>query len=180
MIGCASEEQNTDTILDVERLLDQQVSFLAKSSARLTKTAAVGDQLDTFSFKPDSAAWSSELEIFRFLNTINRSIYADAYRVEDNLADEHSNLKIRKMTAKRGIPIQEFSIYYLDNPADIRKIQARIEERNALYYSSRSMSLQLDSYQDRFFISRYQLSGMQKMVLQDTVRYQVDAIVELE
>jgi len=174
VVSCERQEVKNADYFNVNELLDQQITLLSKSKTVVNKEANIDSLQEQSTFVPDSLGWANELEVFRYLEVINKPIYQGVYEQVDQ-KDEHSNLKVRVLKAKADAPVREFKIYYRDTFDHLKKIEAEIEEKNSLYYSSRKLSLQFDD----MLLSKYRISGVQKMILRDSVRYSIESKVLL-
>ncbi|MEQ8424007.1 MAG: hypothetical protein RIA63_04805 [Cyclobacteriaceae bacterium] len=176
MFSCQRAKETPEILFDVDRLIDSQVVSLMQAGASLTKAASIDEASDNATFVPDSAGWANELEVFRHLDVINRSIYEDAYDIT-SVKDTNSNLMVRVLKARRPIPVTTFKVFYQDDPDKVRKIEASFSEENALYYTAREFSLELDEYQGQMILSGYTVRGIQKMILRDTVNFSISSKV---
>jgi len=177
-LSCQQKEVESKKYFDIDDLIDRQIDFLIQKNSSITKTASVGNALDKSTFKPDSASWATELSVFRHLEVMNKPIYAEAFTVHDGLDDQKSNLLIRQIQSIREAPVKEFKIYYLTAPENFRKIEATITEQNVLYYTSRHLSMDFEDYNDQLILTRYDITGVQKMMLNDSVKFSITCIVE--
>jgi len=169
--------QNNTTVskkyFDIDSLIDKQLVYLEKTGASLTKVASIDSVNDKANFKPDSAAWAKELEVFRHLDIINKPIYVDAYDITDGQKDVNSNLIVRSFTANKEIPVKSLKLFYQGSPQRLRKLEATLNEQNSLYYTSRKLSLELEDVNEQLILSRYNVRGVQKMILRDSVRFSI-------
>lgn len=172
LVSCAPNDVKNVDYFNVNQLLDQQIALLSKSKTVVNKEANIDSLQEQSTFVPDSLGWANELEVFRYLEVINKPIYQGLYELVDQ-KDEHSNLKVRVLKAKAEVPVREFKIYYQDTFDHLKRIEAEIEEKNSLYYSSRKLSLQFDE----MLLSQYRISGVQKMILRDSVKYSIESKV---
>ena len=162
--------------LDVDSLLNEQFDLLNHERPQLQKVAAMAGNTDTVTLKPDSIGWMKELEIFRQLDAINKPTFKDAYLVEE-MKDTRSNLRVRQLTSQKRSLIPVIRFYYLDQLQHLRKIEASFEEDNALYASHRQLELNFDVIDQQPTLTSYKVTGAQKMVLADTVRFSMAASV---
>lgn len=177
LASCQNKETATTKFFNIGSLLDNQVNYLIKSKASITKFAAVDTAEDKSTFTPDKEGWENELAVFRQLELINKPIYAQAYEVEDGIKDMNSNLQVRVFTARHNVPIKQFKIYYQDQPERIRKIEATIDEQNSLYYTSRNFEIELDDHQNGVALSHFKVRGVQKMILRDSVNFTISSTI---
>lgn len=175
--SCESNNEVAKNYFDIDSLIDRQLAYLEENGARLSKTASIDCATDTTTFNPDSASWAKELEVFRHLDIINKPIYADAYKVTDGVKDINSNLIVRSFIAKRDIPVKNLKLYYQDSPKKLRKLDATLSEQNSLYYTTRKLSIVLEDINKQMVISSYDVRGIQKMTLRDSVRFSISSKV---
>lgn len=173
--SCNDGIKSTKAYYNIDSLIDTQVEYLTKAKAFIVKTASIDSARDESKFTPDSTVWAHELEVFRHLDEINKSIYADAYQVIDGENDPHSNLTIRVYRAKREAPITELKMYYYNTFDRLKRIEATVKETNALYYTRRKLVLELDDFDSKTVLHRYAIQGIQKMILSDSVRFSISS-----
>jgi hypothetical protein len=171
--SCQNNTAVSKKYFDVDSLIDQQLVYLEKTGASLTKVASIDSVNDKANFKPDSASWAKELEVFRHLDIINKPIYVDAYDITDGEKDVNSNLIVRSFIANREIPVKSLKLFYQGSPQRLRKLEAVLNEQNSLYYTSRKFSLELEDVNEQLVLSRYNVRGVQKMILRDSVRFSI-------
>ncbi|MEQ8362235.1 MAG: hypothetical protein RH948_05145 [Cyclobacteriaceae bacterium] len=173
--------QNNTTVskkyFDIDSLIDRQLLYLKETGASLSKVATIDSTKDNTNFKPDSASWANELEVFRHLDIINKPIYVDAYEVIDGVKDANSNLTVRSFVANREIPVKSLKLYYQDSPHKLRKLEATLSEQNSLYYTARKFSMELENVGQQMVVSMYDVRGVQKMILRDSVKFSISSEV---
>ncbi|MCB0486874.1 MAG: hypothetical protein KDC99_00260 [Cyclobacteriaceae bacterium] len=175
VIGCAEKSKNTDPFFEIDQLIDQQIDILKKSGASVEKKAEVGAANDISSFVPDSAQWANELDAFLQIGNINKPIYKDAYSIEEGLDDSRSNLKIKRFSTERNIPVKSLDVYYQDNIEKLRKIEAVITDQNALFFASKKLILHFEEHQSKLSLTGYSIQGVQKMMLRDSVNFLIES-----
>jgi hypothetical protein len=122
----------------------------------------------------DSLKLANELDVFRQLDVINKPLYRTIYQIEDGEKDTKSNLLIRSYTAKSPSPVPFVKFYYRSSPRELKKIESFFHEENSLYDTRRNLLLEFDDSSGSLLLSGYQLSGAQKMILNDTVNFSVN------
>lgn len=157
----------------VDSLITAQVLGLSRAHAKLRKEAVLGSETDTAVFTPDSAAWADELGIFRQLDVINKPVNLGTYLIRDNQADPGSNLTIRSFTSTTNQPVRYLRIYYHEAIDKPRKIEALFREDNALYSTSRLMSMEFQQVDNKIMLTSYSIRGSQDMVLEDSIAFSV-------
>lgn len=175
LYSCGEKMTNKTNYFNVDSLIDVHINRLAIQKPEATKTIVINEFEETLVIRPDSALWAHELDIFRHLGILNKPIYAASYKVIDGLKDSHSNLILRGYYALGEIPIKEFKVYYQGSFEKLRKIEAIVEERNALYFTSRSFVMTFDHLPEGMVMQHYAVEGFQKMILKDTVRFSLSA-----
>lgn len=170
--GCTREQVPTPKFFDFDGLVDEQINQLSQRMRVLDKVAQMSSTHSDTTFLPSVKGWESELEIFRQLETFNKPTFRQAYKIEDPVKDSKSNLKIRQYLAAEA-PISVVRFYYQDEFSRLKKIEAEITEKNILFTTHRSLSMEFDEEDGKPLMTRYGMSGFQKMVLRDTVHFSV-------
>lgn len=161
----------------MDGLIDNQVNYLLKMNASITKSAEVDSAKDQSTFIPDSIGWTDELAVFRHLELINKPIYAQAYEVLDGVKDDNSNLTVKILNAKINVPVQQFKIFYQNDQEKVKRIEAKIMEQNSLYFTARTFTIELEDHQGLPVLSQFKVSGVQKMILRDSVRFSISSTI---
>jgi len=159
---------------DFDSLINVQVAELLKAQSTIGKKSIVNGKQDDSSFVPDSLSLANELDVFRQLDLINKPLYRNTYEIKDGEKDTRSNLLIRTYTAKSPSPVPYVKFYYRPSSLDLKKIESVYHEENTLYATRRNLLLEFDDISGTPVLSGYQLSGTQKMILNDTVNFSVN------
>jgi len=168
LAGCSKKPAaRIKPFYDVDSLVSGQIKHL-KGKYELSKIVEINGKKEETRFVPDSLQWAGELEIFRQIDQINKTAFDDAYVVSD-IRDTNSNLTVREIKSKGNTPVSLVRIFYLRDPADLRKIEATLLEENALYVNSRRLTLEFEPAPSVHLIQRYRIEGTQKMTMDDTV-----------
>jgi len=157
----------TKTFYDIDSLVSVEINSLKTSGHGLKKSVEIDGKKEQTTFVPDSLEWVHELDVFRQLDQINKASFRDAYVVTDT-RDTNSNLSVREIKANRPVPVSLVRFYYLRTPKDLRKIEATWTEENTLYLNNRRMTMEMD---DKHVVNHYRIEGIQKMVMNDSVRF---------
>lgn len=147
------------------------------AKASVIKKASIDGNQDETTFTPDSTLWESELDIFRQLEIYERPAYTDAYVMKDGIPDEKSNLTVRSYHSLKNIPVRDLKFYYHDQFQQLKKIEATYQEKNTLYTTRRSLQMEFDEVNGKSVLSSYSISGVQKMVLSDSVKFSIHSKV---
>ncbi len=172
--SCNRANQKYDkAYFDFDSLINVQVAGLLKAQSIINKKSRINEKEDDSSFTPDSLNLANELDVFRQLDLINKPLFRNAYEIKDGEKDSKSNLLIRSYTAKAPSPVPFVKFYYRSSPHEIKKIESVFQEENTLYRTRRNLLLEFDDSSGPLLLKRYQLSGIQKMILNDTVNFSV-------
>jgi hypothetical protein len=172
--ACDRTNQKYDkAYFDFDSLINGQVAGLLKAQSTISKKSMINGKKDDSSFVPDSLKLANELDVFRQLDLINKPLYRNAYEIKDGEKDTKSNLLIRSYTAKSPSPVPFVKFYYRSFPRELKKIESVFHEENALYDTRRNLLLEFDDSSGSLLLNSYQLSGTQKMILNDTVNFSV-------
>jgi hypothetical protein len=175
--ACTNKPQINEKYFDFEGLVEDQVNQLSQRSRVLDKMANLNGEESDSTFLPSMKGWTEELEVFRELELINKPTYRDAYATQDPLDDPKSNLKIRSLVSSSA-PVRFVKFYYQEEFPRLKKIEAAIEENNLLFSSHRTLLMEFDEEDGKPLLIRYSMSGRQKMILSDTVRFSVAGNVD--
>ncbi len=175
LTACNRVNQQYDkAYVDFDSLINVQVAELIKSEVTINKISVINGKRDSSTFLPDSLKLSNELDVFRQLDLINKPLYRNSYDIKVGEKDTKSNLLIRSYTAKSPSPVSYVKFYYQSSSNHIKKLESFFREENALYNTSRNLTLIFDDSSGSPLLSGYQLSGSQKMILSDTVNFSVE------
>lgn len=159
---------------DFDSLINIQVRSLMQAEVSLSKTVVLDGKGDQSTIKIDSAKIANELDVFRQLDVINKPLYRDAYEIIDGEKDSRSNLLIRKYKSKKPAPVPFVNFYYAHDFLHLKKIESYYVEDNALYSAKRMLQLEFDNASGKLLLNRYVVTGTQKMILTDSVKFSVE------
>ena len=174
--SCKRSSEQPTTYFD--SLVVAQGAWLSSAKASVSKNTMVNGTHDQVKLSPDSLGWQNELEIFRQLSAFERPAYKSHYRVEDGIKDVKSNLSIRRYTATQSNPVSQLQFYYFNHFRNIRKIEAVYHQENLLYATRRKLIMEFDDINGTAVLTGYSMDGIQKMMLSDSVRFSLKALVE--
>lgn len=170
---CTPPNRSARGLFAVDSLLHAQASHLVQIDATLDKQIVLGTKQEAVTLSPrDTTAWLKELEVFEIMNIINKPISRDSYKVSES-TDTNSNLRVRSFLTTANLPVSYVNLYYHNDPAKIRKVEALYSERNGLYKTSRLLTLEFHDVDGKPILTDYSVLGGQKMLLDDTVQYDI-------
>lgn len=178
--SCETTRRDTKYYYALDSVLTEQVQYLTLSHATLSKKATIDGKEETISFIPkDTTRWKYELDVFAALNDINKPANVGKYHTEQGLKDSNSNLFIYTIESTETLPVVFLKVYYLDNLSNIRKIEGLYREESSLLQSSRHLSMEFESINNKIVLTSYSITGGQKMLLRDSVQFSVQGMVTL-
>lgn len=181
LISCSQQKEKQVIYYPVDSLLNAQVNYLTDAKAKLTKDAEINGLQESTSFTPaDATGWQHELDIFFALNTLNKPINLGSYTVTKDQPDSTSNLLIQSFSTTKDLPVKYVNIYYLDNPSDIKKIEALYSEKTSLLKESRLLTLEFKEVNNKNILNSYSIQGGQKMFLGDSVQFSIRGTISLQ
>lgn len=173
-LGSCSVRNKTKALYPVDSLLNAQANYLSYKKANVKKVVVLDGKEEEITVTPKSAvAWKNELEVFTALDVINKPINRNLYKVDES-SDSRSNLTVKSfVTTEEDLPVKYFKIYYQGNPKRLRKLEAHFNELSSLYKSARELTMDFQQFGDTVVLTSYSIVGGQKMMLDDSVQYQI-------
>lgn len=167
IVSCSNlEPVDVEAYYDVDSLMNAQYELLSTTGAKIKKYSSVNHTMDTAVISPDSAQWMSELNVFKKAN-INKPLLRGEYEVTRQIKDKG---EVTIYTAREP---EEVYVKYLkvfkNSRSQLRKIEALVAEENPVYGSERKLNIWFSLHNDQEVISKYEISGVQKMILKDSV-----------
>ena len=168
--------QKTDAYFSMDSLLDAQIEYLLANNLSLQKIAIANADTAEALISPDSLQWANEFEVLRALD-INKPALIGRYELVKK-PDPNSNLQLISYQAKSDeLEVQQFDIYYLNNPQNIKWIKANSKEHNSIFTASKEAELEFDKSNGQWLLKSVSIRGFQKMILQDSVVFQVKGTI---
>ena len=162
--GPAAPPARRPLYFDVKGLLTRQVAQLEQRHAAVTKQVRLRDEA-TETARVPSVQWNDELQIF-FQADINKAALRGAYAV-DSVALPGGALRCT-YTRKPGQPNAPVAfLTVVQQGTEPSEVAATISQDNALFSARKQLRMELQHGQLR----RYEVTGTQKLVLFDTLRY---------
>lgn len=156
---------------DVKGLLTKQVEQLEQRHAAVTKRVSLrGDATETV--RVATVKWADELQLF-FQADINKAALRGAY-VVDSVALPGGLLRrtYTRLPGQPNAPVSRLTV--VQKGAVPQELAATIVQDNPLFSARKQLRVQLQNGQLR----SYEVTGTQKLVLFDTLRYAAAGQVE--
>jgi len=174
LFSCSRQNLTYDKpYFDFDSLVNNQVHQIASAKASIIKKTFLNGKKDSTILLPDTAQWRHELDAFQQLDVINKPLFKGNYQ-SSNQEDDHSNLFVRSFTTKMKSPVPEVKFFYQDGYMKLKRIESVFNESNALYSTSRKLTLEFEDQQGIAMISKYRVQGFQKMILSDSVKFSIE------
>jgi hypothetical protein len=157
---------------DLNGLLKNQIILLDSLRPEVSKITLIDGVEEAQNTKFDSTDWLREMEIF-FEVDINEPILRDAYELEEKNIGDSIRLLSYQALDKENLEIEFLNVYYPKNEELPSQISAVFTEKNALYDSKRSLQLNFDNTRGLHVLRGYSIQGIQKMLLKDTIFYEI-------
>ncbi len=162
--GCTKPKADLEVYFDLEALLSEQVVALDILDVKLEKSVFISGQTESMTLSPDSTGWVDQFDL---LTDFSPSIpaYVGAFVVSKTEQEESYKIKENQRS-----PLKSFSIR--ENAGE-KIITAELLENKGIYTDYKQMKIILRNE----LLEAYSISGYQKMMLKDTIRYTIEAKV---
>lgn len=157
---------------DVKGFLDSQIAQLNRRQPALEKRVRLRDGAEETT-RVTKTDWSKELQIF-YQADINKPALRGAYAVAEsaphgNAAGQGQRAYVRKPGVEA--PVEQLTINTMAGaPKDqVEDLTAVIKQDNPLFYAEKKLRLRSRNG----MVAEYEVQGVQKLVMFDTVRYSV-------
>lgn len=178
--SCETKRSDIKYYYALDSVLNEQVQYLTQSRAALSKKASIDGKEERTSFVPkDTTRWKYEFDVFAGLSDINKPANVGKYRTVPGIKDVNSNLLIYTIESTEQLPVVFLKVYYLDNLANIRRIEGLYREESSLLKSSRHLSMEFQNINNKIVLTSYSITGGQKMLLGDSVQFSVNGMITL-
>lgn len=168
--GCDEPENLPRTeqtaYFDVPGFINSQINRLEKEPVNLQKTVGLESkkqETQTIN-KPD---WETELALFREID-LNKKALEGSYTQTKTVLPEGEKL-LYTLNADVSAPIVSLEVWK-NKQGQVKWLQAVYEQKNTLFYNREIRTLETNGQEQ---IKAYQISGVQKVLLFDSLAYQV-------
>lgn len=115
--------------------------------------------------------WKDELSVFGETD-LNRPALQEYYIKEERVLEDGS-IVLEYTKVEDAEPLVHYLRLEMTPDRVLRQLNALIQDQNILFYSRRNIQLTADPSSGN--ISGYRVQGVQKLVLSDSLHYQIDA-----
>lgn len=168
-------KRKVNKYFDLSEFFSHQVIMLDSINPQLMKYAKVDDKTAEETMRLDSAGWAKEMEIFKKLD-INKPVLIDSYQIDTIYKDHQTILKYDAYDPEK-VQVEYLHLYFNTNLNNLQQINAFYKEVSPLYKTRRRLHLHFQPMRTKVFLNKYQIEGQQKIVLKDTVSFNVTSEV---
>ena len=155
---------------DVRGLLDAQIRQLTARHPGVTKYVSLrGSTPETV--RVPQVKWADELQIF-YQADINKAALRGIYRVDSTTEAGGTRRTYTAQPGRENAPVTRLSV--LSVGGQPQEIEATLRQDNPLFFGQKELRLTLQ----QGHLRSYGVSGTQKLVLFDTLRYHTAAEVQ--
>lgn len=172
LFSCSDLQVNRDVLIEkysvpnIDSLISQQVRML--DGRKVNKKVILDGNEEVSTIGSDSIFWKSELSVFSNLE-INKSSLIGAY---DKVEKDNTIAFERREGEKKG----PLNIKIISSGRDLLQVSGTLNDINPLYSSRQKLLLSFDEKSQS--LKSYQFSGYQKLILKDTIFFEVSGRVE--
>jgi len=150
--------------------LQRQKQLLQAEKPMVLKSVATeGQPVETI--ETSAIDWQDELAVFEETD-LNRPALQEYYSKKEQVLED-GRIVVEYNRAEDAEPLVHYLRLELTPERKLRQLNALIQDQNVLFYTRRNVQLTADSASGN--ISGYRISGVQKLVLSDSLHYRVDA-----
>ncbi|SMB83992.1 hypothetical protein SAMN00120144_0796 [Hymenobacter roseosalivarius DSM 11622] len=159
----STQETRRPRYFDIKAFLDAQTQELTRRNPAVEKRVMLrGGQIETT--RVPEVEWSKELQIF-YQADINKPALRDAYKIMHQDKWQGGSRTVYQADRDDKAPV---TMLFIETKADkVQLLTATIQQDNPLFYSEKRLLLRLHNGK----LSEYEVKGVQKLVLFDTLRY---------
>ncbi|WP_324674260.1 hypothetical protein [Hymenobacter sp. GOD-10R] len=149
---------------DLRGFLDTQASLLNRRNPAVVKLVRLRDGHEETAQVPHTD-WAKELQLF-YQADINKAALRGAYTIEP-IVPNAEGLQQQTYRRKPGIENAVERLTVLSDAKGMREVHATLSQDNALFFSRKELQLRASNG----VLRDYQVNGVQKLILFDTLRY---------
>lgn len=162
-----AEGENT---FNLTAYLEQQQDRLQAEQPMVLKSVTTEGK-PTETIQTAKVDWEDELSVFMDAD-LNRPALQEYYTRQEKVLD-NGNIVVEFNRVEDVEPLVHYLRLELTPDRVLRQLNALIQDQNMLFYSRRNIQLSADASSGN--ISGYHVKGVQKMMLSDSLHYQIQA-----
>lgn len=159
-----------ETSYDLTSYLQEQKQRLQAEKPVVLKSAQTKGQ-PTETLETSQLNWEEEFSIFNEID-LNRPALRDFYTKQEQVQEDGSTVIQYNKVEDSEAPVTYLQLQ-LSPEKKLTSLEALIQDKNVLFYSKRKVRLEANATDGN--VSGYHVSGVQKLVFGDSLRYQIDA-----
>jgi hypothetical protein len=174
--GCSNNSAEIkvfSTQLDLPKYAQELVNNMSGRKIRISKTFVLNELSETKVYsEPDSVFWIKELTMLANID-LNSPQLSGSFKIKKASKDQFSNLLIDNyaFSFKDDTGIKNLSVYYLDDPKDIRHIKAELTTKNLISQSNSKLSIWVNRYGAELLIDSLEIISQDKTLMQPVRNY---------
>src|SRR5690606_33213405 len=150
--------------------ITEQIGMLEKAQPVLQKTVGFGQEKPETQ-TPATVNWTKELALFREIDLNKKALAGNYTQTSTALPDGRKLTYTRISDSKAPITFLEIT---LGSQQEVKPLRAIYEQENALFFNREERTLQTNKARR---ISAYQIAGVQKVLLFDSINYRVKSML---
>jgi len=145
----------------LDSLLLKQSQLLANMQVEIHKSVTMDEQFEEITFRPDTTRFAKEFQMIKDFS-LNKNSYIGAFDIEKEGASVVYTKK-----KDQPVPINKFTVKYDEK---IALVSGQYFEDKEIFQHQRNFRFLFD---ESGVLSEYRIWGFQKMILQDTIQYDI-------
>ena len=160
-------------LFNLEEVINNQIYDLKRSDITVNKITEINGKREEVFFKPDSAFWNRELEVFSPAD-IGKPSMRDRYTISESDTLGYHITRYSSMDPKINGTL--FLSVSKDLSGLYNEIMIQQRESNFLYQSQRNLRLKFTDNPSLgiYTLKSYGIKGYQKIIFRRPVKYEVD------
>lgn len=171
--GISNRSNKEDKIIhffDLEGIVTKQIELLSAEKVKVIKTAKVDDEIVTDTV--DQINWEKELNIF-VNSDINKPKLFELYDSISSKRENGDQVMEYKLKENNSDGVLSMEICRIGDSQSLREIKINRCDDNAMIISEFELLLSFNSQSQNNRLRSYYVKGYEKMILKDTIRYEM-------
>ncbi len=181
LVGLSCDRKQSDAepkYFNVQEFTKTQVQQLTPKPCKVVKTLTINGEQEQQEFvtTDDSSFWLDEFKVF-LEHDINKPVLRDAYKVSQGTTDAGLPYITYVLNDPHQSGVVSMRIVY-DSLSRVQWWESQYQEKNALYTNQRYVQMNMRCNPEGTYLQHYRIQGMHKLVLKDSVHYEMLATLE--